>query len=153
MNSQLAYVQWTKQHFPQVYRAAINKVQRKVALGGLGDSLLSDITFDADNLSPIDSLEYERGASGPSAPAASNDWSNIITSVANAIPTVAGAVIKTKADWDLINLNADNARRGYPLQSSLTHPASASTPIGYMVFGLGALALLVLASRGRSSRS
>lgn len=153
MNSKLAYVQWTRQHFPLVYQAAINKVQRKVALGGLGDNLISDISFDAGSLSASDNIGYsENGASNPSAPSASTDWSNIIDSVANAIPTVAGAVIKTKAEWDLINLNAANAKRGLPLQSSLTNPGAASTPMGYMVFGLGALALLVLASRGRASQ-
>ena len=148
----LAYIQWTRKNFPAVYKAAVTQVQRKVSLGGLGDDLLSDVSYYPANYSVSDDISYESGADYPSGNPTANgtDWSGIINSVASAIPKVAGSVVQSKAAWDLINTNSQLAQRGLPLQSSLLSP-SAIQQNTTLILGLGALVVVAIALSGKKS--
>jgi hypothetical protein len=129
MNPQIAFLQWVKQENPAVLRAAVAKVQRKVAFGGLGDDLIS--------------------------PSSSTDWSGIISAVASAVPTVASSVVQTQAQLATINANAQRAAQGLaPLtaQQLLTGQTGATSTSTLLLVGIGIFAVFALAgSRGGSS--
>lgn len=109
--STVEFVKWTQQHHPELYRAAVARVARKSALGGLGDNLTSDLVFDPSSLNVSDSamnaIAQAQGSSG-------NSWSDIITSIAGAIGTVAPQIVQTKAQLSTIQINQQRAAQGYP---------------------------------------
>jgi hypothetical protein len=156
MNSNLALIQWTRKNFPDVYKAAVSKVQRKVAFGGLGDDLLSDISFDSSTIDNTPSFDLSTdGANQPNASSSSTDWSGIISSVAQAIPTVASSIVSTQSQLALIHTNASLASQGKPLVNSLTNPGIASTAAGnsLLILGVLGIAAIALVSSGRGASS
>lgn len=154
MNPQAQFIAWTKKYHPQVYAAAVQKVQRKVSLGGLGDDLTSDISFDPGSVSASDDIQFD--TSGTNAPSSSTDWSGIIGAVATAIPTVAQSVVQTQAQLQTIQLNAQRAAQGLPPLGStslLTGQgiSSISPTTLLLVLGIGAFALMAGKSGGHGS--
>lgn len=155
MNAQIAFLQWVKKNHPQVLNAAVQRVQRKVSFGGLGDDLTSDITFDPGSLSVSDDASGALSQSVSNNPSYDTDWSGIISSVANAIPQVATTYVQTQAQLQTIQLNAQRAAQGLPpLNSSslLTGQglSSASLPM-ILLLGVGIFALATMAGKGNSS--
>lgn len=151
MNANLTYLRWLKQNHPQVLRAAVTKVQRKSAFGGLGDDLTSDITFDPSTVSVSDDVSsaIDTATTNPtSAPATSSDWSGIINAVAAAAPAVATSVVQTQAQLATIQANAQRAAAGLPLlgQNSLLTGSGlltgSSGSILLIALGIGAVALM-----------
>lgn len=158
MNSQVAFLKWVGKNHPDVLRAAMQKVQRKTSLGGLGDDLTSDITFDPDSISVSDGIDYSTaGASNPSGSSSSTDWSGIISAVASAVPTVATSIVQTQAQLQTIQLNAQRAANGLPplgSSSLLTGQglSSASLPM-ILLLGVGIFALAATAGKGGSAKA
>jgi hypothetical protein len=151
--AELDFVRWTQKHYPPVYHAAIAQVARKGSLGGLGDDLSSSVSFDPSAVSVSDSAMQSIDSAVNSA--SGNSWSDIISSVANAIGTVAPAIVKTKADLSAIQINQQRAAAG--LTSKVTGASLISGQVLGMSSGvmLGVAALVLgglLLSGRRSSR-
>lgn len=146
MNPQLSFIKWVKSAHPRVYQAAIQKVQRKSALGGLGDDLTSDITFDPGTVSVADNIDYSTaGAANPSGTSASTDWSGTINAVAGAIVQVAPTLVQTDAQLKQINTNASLAQRGLPMVGNLltgTGGSMSMSTVLLFALGIGAIALV-----------
>jgi hypothetical protein len=149
MNANLSYLRWLKQNHPQVLKAAITKVQRKSALGGLGDDLTSDISFDPSTVSVSDDISsaIDTATTNPtSAPATSTDWSGIIGAVAAAAPAVATSVVQTQAQLATIQVNAQRAAAGLPPLGSTSlltgQGLAANSGTLLLLLGVGAVALL-----------
>lgn len=134
MTGNEAFVGWVKKAHPQVYAAAVQMVKRKSAFGGLGDDLISDISFDPNSISVSDFNVAPDSGNPQGAPTSSgNSWSSVIDSIANAIPKVAGSIVQTKSALDTINVNARLAQQNKPL-----------LPYGSLLTGAGGVNLNVL---------
>lgn len=153
MNSQVAFLQWVRANHPQVLAAAVAKVQRKTSLGGLGDDLLSDISFDSDTVSAADNIDFSNSSTA-AAPSSSTDWSGIIGAVAAAVPTVASSIVQTQAQLSTIQLNAQRAAQGLPpigSTSLLTGQGLTGSTGMLLMLGLGLVAVLAMGGKGGSS--
>jgi len=145
--TQAQFVRWVRAAHPAVYQAALSKVSRKSAMGGLGDDLMTDINFDVSAIQP----NYNtRDLDAQVTSGGGNSWSDIIDSIAGAITQVAPAVVQTKSQWDTINLNATRARNGYPLVGSGALMGGASLGGNSMLLIGGLLLGGVLLLKGRS---
>lgn len=148
MNPQVAFLQWVKANHPQVLAAAVAKVQRKTSLGGLGDDLLSDISFDPDSVSASDSISYANANTNmPTANGA--DWSGIINSIASAVPQVAGSIVQTQAQLQTIQLNAQRASQNPPLppltsQQLMSGQFGSVSTSTILMLGVGLFAVVAL---------
>lgn len=150
MTGNEAFVAGVKQHFPALYRAAVQKVQRKSAFGGLGDNLLSDISFDPGSISVSDWSVSDSGTPASGGMTSGNSWSSVIDSISSAITQIAPAVVKTKVALDTINTNAKLAQANRPLipYGGLLTGAGGFN-FNVLLWG-GAAVAAVLLLRGRS---
>jgi hypothetical protein len=144
--AQVAFVKWVKQAHPDLYRAAITRVARKTRLGGLGDDLTSDITFDPNAVAVSDSTVSAIDAAATSSDS-TGQWSDVINSIANAITTVAPTVVQSQAQLKTIQINAQRAAANQSLLGSGSL-LSGSTGMMLMLALLGG-GVLLLAGRSR----
>jgi len=151
---QLAFVKWVKQTQPLVYQAAIAKVANKSRLGGLGDNLASDISFDYSDigLSNEDQSAIDSAVSSSSTSSWGDGISSVIDSLSSAISSVAPAIVNTKAGLSAIQINQQRAAAGLPLitGASLVTGSTLASGDGLLIIGgIGLLAVL-LAMGGKS---
>jgi hypothetical protein len=150
--AQIEFVRWVKQTRPDVYRAALTRVARKSRLGGLGDDLTSDISFDPGNVTVSDSTAAAIDAAATSTDS-TGQWSDVINSIANAITTVAPAIVQSDAQLKTIQINAQRAAANqHPVTTSALFSGKGLAGSGVMVAGLGLLAAaFLLLGKTRSS--
>lgn len=150
--TQSQFVKWVRAAHPEVYAAALKRVARKSAMGGLGDDLISDISFNTDDIQPAydtQALDNQVTSGGGSS------WSDVVDSIAGAITAVAPAIVNTKAQLATIDVNAQRARNGYSLVGSGALLGSSSALGGnstLLIIGALGLGLLVL-SKGSHKAS
>lgn len=147
--AQIEFVKWVRQVHPQVYQAAVSRVARKSALGGLGDDLTSDISFDPSsiNINPSVSASIDAATSG-----SGNNWSDIINSLAGAITQVAPQIVQTKAQLSAIQINAQRAANGLPINVTGASLLSGQGLGGNTGLMIGLVALIgggLLLARGK----
>jgi hypothetical protein len=143
--SNLAYLKWLRQAQPAVYKAAVTRVARASHLGGLGDDLLSDISFDPDSVSLSDTTTAAVDNAVTSSSSDGSSASDIIDSLASAVSTVAPAIVTTQAQLATIQLNAQRAAAGLPpigSTSLLTGQGLTGSTGVLLLLGLGLVAMM-----------
>jgi len=150
MTPNFAFVQWVKANHRPVYEAALKRVAQRNRLGGLGDDLLTDVSYDpssanvpTDVTASLDSI----------AASNSNSASDIIDSIAGAVTSIAPAIVQTQAQLSTIQINAQRAAQGLPpLGSTSLLTGQGLSAVSPMVLLIGAAVVGgILLMKGKSA--
>jgi hypothetical protein len=147
-----AFLRWVRATHPQVYQSAVRRVASRAGLGGLGDDLLSDVTFDPGSVD-LSSDVSSSIDSAVSSQSSGDSFSSILDSLAGAVTSIAPAIVNTQAQLSTIQINAQRAQQGLPPISStslLTGQGLGGSTGLILLLGVGVLAL-VMASKGGSA--
>lgn len=139
MNARQLYLGWLRTTAPLVYARALRTATNPNAnLAGLGDDLtspLQSVTVDTgdSSLSATD-IQAISDAGGSSDTGSGNSWADFFSSVANAVGTIAPAVVQTQAQQNLLAINTQRARQGLapltasgvPVTANMLAPTSAT---------------------------
>lgn len=105
------YLKWVKDSHPQVFAIAVKKVRMRTALGGLGDDLTSDLSFDPGTVAvdPSASAAVDQAANSSSV---SDAWGSFFSSLSDAVSNIAPQIVKSKQELTQIQVNQQRASRG-----------------------------------------
>lgn len=152
MNATAEFVRWVRSNHRPVYDAAVRRVSRKTSLGGLGDDLTSDVSFDPGSISVSDSASSAIDNAVSSGSSSSGSWSSLLDSLSSAITTVAPTIVQTDAQIQLINANAARAAHNLsPLGAGSLFGTGGMSSSTLLIGGgvlLGAFLLMSRKSRG-----
>jgi hypothetical protein len=143
------FVKWVKTTQPRIFALAANRARTRSTLGGLGDDLVGDVSVDTSTVSvdPSVTAAVDQAAADQTS---SDTWSGLIDSIANAVTTVAPAVVQSQAQLSTIQLNQQRAAAGLPPigATSLLTGAGLTGSTGLMLLALlGGGALLMLSKK------
>lgn len=143
MNAKQLYLGWVRTYYPKAYGAALVQTFGKGrGLMGLGDDLIApianfspDLTSTADLTSSVSDVgvtsdvsdainnAYNATVASPASSSSSGDW---FSSLANAISSVAPAVVQTQAAENLLQINTQRAAQGLPPLTANGVPVTSS---------------------------
>jgi hypothetical protein len=149
-SSEAMFVKWVKDAYPRVFAVAVKRARARSNLGGLGDDLMGDVSVDtsAMTVDPAVTAAVDQAAADQSS--SGTDWSSLISSIANAVGTVAPQIVQTQAQLDTIKINQQRASQNMrPITSQslltgqgLTSMFSGNTGVFLLVALLGGGLLL-----------
>lgn len=148
MNPKQTYLALVRTQYPKLYYAALQRVfSNRANLGGLGDDLTASITPDLVSVDDLtsdldtgvssdvsDSINAAYNATQSPASTTQGGGTDYFSALANAITSIAPAVVQTQAAENLLSINTQRAAQGLaPLTSngqivtsSMLSPTSAT---------------------------